>query len=123
MTLPIYQRMIEKVVPVTETGCWLFAGSWDGGGYGQVSTEKGKAPAKAHRVSFEHHHGDIPEGLHVCHRCDTPCCVNPHHLFAGTATDNMQDCFSKGRNNLLSLANLQPGAPGHHGASPKKVSN
>lgn len=51
----------------------------------------------AHRVSFEIEHGSIPDGMFVCHRCDTPRCVNPAHLFAGSAQDNAVDALTKGR--------------------------
>lgn len=118
MARAIFQRMMAKVEPVPECGCWLFTGAWDGGGYGQVSTRKGEAPAKAHRVAYEAAHGPVPEGLHVCHRCDTPACVNPGHLFAGTRRDNMLDCSTKGRLSPASMLNLRPGAPGHRGAGP-----
>ena len=52
----------------------------------------------AHRFSWFQSFGPIPKGLHVLHRCDTPLCVNPEHLFLGTNADNMRDKIAKGRN-------------------------
>lgn len=51
----------------------------------------------AYRIAWELEHGPIPDGLWVLHKCDTPRCVRPDHLFLGTRTDNMQDAAKKGR--------------------------
>jgi hypothetical protein len=39
----------------------------------------------------------VPEGFHACHRCDNTFCINPDHLFVGTAADNRRDAQAKGR--------------------------
>jgi hypothetical protein len=52
---------------------------------------------RAPRLAWTLLRGEIPVGLSVCHRCDTPLCVNPDHLFLGTQRDNMYDAIAKGR--------------------------
>jgi len=52
---------------------------------------------RAHRASYQIHFGSFPLKLKVLHRCDTPLCVNPGHLFLGTQLENIQDRHRKGR--------------------------
>lgn len=93
--LPPAQRFWRSFV-LAETGCWIWQGRGRGSnGYGALSVD-GK-PMPAHRFIWTLFNGPIPKGMMVCHKCDTPKCVNPHHLFLGTATDNVRDCIDKGR--------------------------
>lgn len=89
------ERFDEKYCPEPMSGCWLWTHHCDPKGYGMIWL-KG-SPRKAHRISWELHRYPIPKGMFICHRCDTPACVNPEHLFLGTHTDNMRDMASKGR--------------------------
>lgn len=52
---------------------------------------------QAHRFSWFLAHGKMPDKPYVCHKCDVPLCVNPDHLFEGTALDNNRDAIDKGR--------------------------
>ena len=89
-------RRLTKYTPVPETGCWLWTGAWDTRGYGKFKVTN-SATGKAHRFFYKQMVGPIPDGMLVCHRCDTPSCVNPVHLFLGTAADNAEDKRRKGR--------------------------
>ena len=95
---PAIERVLDKVEIVTESGCWIFMGALNDAGYGIVGLGgRGDGVDRAHRVTYRHFNGDIPEGLFVCHRCDVPSCCNPHHLFPGTPQANHDDMRAKKR--------------------------
>ena len=75
--------------------CWLWTGDLGKDGYGIFNA--GHHKYRGHVYSYTLHHGPIPDGLYVLHHCDTPPCVNPDHLFTGTAADNAADKVAKGR--------------------------
>lgn len=83
-------------MPEPNSGCWLWLGSVNSTGYGRLGQRQAAIRA-AHRLSFVAYRGEIPPGIAVLHRCDEPSCVNPHHLFLGTLSDNVQDCIAKRR--------------------------
>lgn len=77
--------------------CWIWTGSLESTGYGQMASGEGRKLVRTHRFSYTLNVGPIPEGQHVLHKCDVRHCVNPSHLFIGDASANMQDAKSKGR--------------------------
>ena len=76
-------------------GCWIWLGPATqrvrGEGYGRYRNDY------AHREAYIRYVGEIPEGMFVLHHCDITLCVNPEHLYLGTAQDNMRDRCERNR--------------------------
>lgn len=116
MNAPLNQRLFDRLVAkivADERGCWLWTGSlhtstkYPAGHHG-LTMFKGKS-ISTHRAMWIAVHGSIPDGMHVCHSCDVPRCINPDHLWLGTHQDNMADMNRKGRNPMSSETHCKRG--------------
>ena len=106
--LTIEDRFWSKVDKGSADGCWEWTGNKHKFGYGTISIDG--RPRATHRVSWEIHNGNIPEGTGyhgtcICHKCDNPSCVRPEHLFLGSVQENNNDMVKKGRRSSQKGAN------------------
>lgn len=93
---PLMERLMERVSPEPNSGCWLWTGGMNDDRYGKAFLPGGKA-ALAHRAMMIACGADLGPDDAVCHRCDVTLCINPDHLFIGTQADNLADMNQKGR--------------------------
>lgn len=89
---PAIERFLSAVMPVTESGCWIWMDHLLASGYGALYTTKN---TRAHRFSYEHFVGPIPEGMVIDHLCGIKCCVNPDHLEAVPQKENMRRAWAR----------------------------
>ena len=109
------ERFLAKIDIKEPDQCWEWLAMRHPDGYGQMKVKEKRK--YAHRLSYEIFIGPIPEGMMVCHKCDNPGCVNPHHLFLGTCLDNVRDMISKGRKRQASPDKLS--SPGESNPASK----
>ena len=88
-------RFLEKI-EVAESGCWEWQAAlrpkpWNYGVFAVGSASDGsRRRVRAHRFSYEHYVGPIPDELELDHLCRNPPCVNPDHLEAVTGSQNVR---------------------------------
>jgi len=99
------ERFFKKIRKDEKTGCWMWTGGHrknsKGTKYGRHNIASGSIGA--HRFSYLlHNNVTLKSSEYICHKCDTPLCVNPDHLFLGSHKDNMKDMVNKKRSCILS---------------------
>jgi len=90
--------MVRKTTFV-ENGCWLWNGSQDQKGYGQICLIPGLTPEKTHRISaifFLNYDWRSPYIVLHKKECLNRHCWNPEHLYVGTHHDNTMDALELG---------------------------
>lgn len=85
--VPEIERFSKNYLKNEVTGCWEWQANKDKNGYGMFWS---KTNERAHRWSYRHFKGQIPQGLTLDHLCMVKNCVNPEHLEAVTNLENIQ---------------------------------
>jgi hypothetical protein len=93
------ERIDNRIMPVTESGCWLWLGPLVAEGYG-ITFYRGKN-RRVHRIVYQDRVGDLSDHQMLCHSCDVMCCCNPDHLYKGTSQSNVNDMISRGRHIIV----------------------
>lgn len=91
-TKHVFIRIMEKVSPEPNSGCWLWTGAICSGGYARIGADgwRTNRTLLVHRVLYELMRGPIPEGFEIDHLCRVRSCVNPDHLEPVTKIENLR---------------------------------
>jgi hypothetical protein len=98
------ERILSRISKDDVTGCWVFQGTIDKDGYGQISD--GDKTRQVHRCMYEIKNGPITPGMVCGHTCDDKyskdCknyrkCCNPDHIKLMTNQENLNRMVELGR--------------------------
>lgn len=84
--LDLPPRILDKIEPEPNSGCWLWTGAIGSGAYGNIQWH-GRT-WRAHRLVYQLLVGSIPKPT-LNHDCRARSCVNPSHLTPMTMKENM----------------------------------
>jgi len=90
-------KLFSSAYLKSETNCWI-SSLTPSGKYPQLQVKSKLLMAS--RIAYSLMIGMVSINLFVCHKCDNPRCINPNHLFLGSAQDNSNDMIRKGRQNI-----------------------
>lgn len=76
------RRILPRVMPEPNTGCWLWPGAHDKKGYGKLKQ------TTTHRIAYLAEIGDVPAGMTIDHLCKATWCCNPEHLRVLSRSEN-----------------------------------
>ena len=95
---PVIDRLMNRVEMIPFSGCWIYMGALNQAGYGWIGAGSREVGVdRAHRVTYKHFKGKIPEGKEIDHLCRVRSCCNPEHLEAVTrqVNANRGECGKK----------------------------
>jgi uncharacterized protein (DUF433 family) len=100
--------MSEKEITydIAENGCWNCT-SHASNTFGYPMITRNGIHQTVYHLMYELHHGRVPQGLVIRHKCDNPKCINPDHLEIGTYKDNCHDMISRGRDTIVGSRNTR----------------
>ena len=96
----IPMQVNSPFTPIGHCLVWKYGLNRDG--YGILTIDQKQL--LAHRVVFTRTRGQIPEDKQVNHLCNRPYCIQPSHLYAGTAQDNKDDSQIFNKEDLLHVS-------------------
>lgn len=109
---PIMDRIHAQVEVDPDTGCWIYQGRRNKGGYGRIGWQG--TQIVVHRITYQLLVGPVPEGLQLDHLCNRPPCCNPEHLEPVTAAENMRRAVARRPRRLAPIVHgTKGGYDGH----------